>query len=142
MNAREMYHMGLPLLAMLVVVAGAAVAQQQEDRAQPAGQQQGKPEWSMNATAIEACSCPMFCPCYFNTEPASHGSHGAAHGEAAGDERSGHFCLFNMAYKVNKGHHGQTKLDGAKFWISGDLGESWSDGEMEWALVRFDSAVR
>jgi len=30
------------------------------------------PEWSMNATIIEACSCPMFCQCYFNTEPAGH----------------------------------------------------------------------
>ena len=29
-------------------------------------------DWHFNGTAIEACSCPMFCQCYFNTEPASH----------------------------------------------------------------------
>jgi len=33
------------------------------------------PEWAANTTVIEACSCPMFCQCYFNTKPASH-SHG------------------------------------------------------------------
>ena len=33
------------------------------------------PEWSMNASLIEACSCPMFCQCYFNPEPAVHPSH-------------------------------------------------------------------
>ena len=30
------------------------------------------PSWAMNATVIEACSCPMFCQCYFNAEPAGH----------------------------------------------------------------------
>jgi hypothetical protein len=24
-------------------------------------------EWAMNASIIEACSCPMFCQCYFNS---------------------------------------------------------------------------
>ena len=33
---------------------------------------QAAPEWSMNATIIEACSCPMFCQCYFGPEPAAH----------------------------------------------------------------------
>jgi len=27
-------------------------------------------DWHFNGTVIEACSCPMFCQCYFNTEPA------------------------------------------------------------------------
>ena len=49
------------------------------------------PEWSMNASIIEACSCPMFCQCYFNEKPAGHGEH-AGHGE--GGE---HFCKFNNA---------------------------------------------
>src|SRR5512134_2964009 len=30
------------------------------------------PAWNMNATIIEACSCPMFCQCYFNSKPAEH----------------------------------------------------------------------
>ncbi|SDP51778.1 DUF1326 domain-containing protein [Desulforhopalus singaporensis] len=86
-----------------------------------------EPDWHFNGTVIEACSCPMFCPCYFNTEPAlNHTKHGAKH-----------FCKFNMAYKVNKGHYGDTDLAGVKFWVAGDLGDSWEDGETEWAIVTF-----
>lgn len=84
-------------------------------------------DWHFNGTVIEACSCPMFCPCYFNTEPAlNHTEHGAEH-----------FCKFNMAYKVNEGHHGDTDLAGVKFWVAGDLGASWEDGTTEWAVVTF-----
>lgn len=95
------------------------------------------PDWAMNATIIEACSCPMFCQCYFNAEPAVHaGDHGVHKGHAAG-----HYCKFNNAYKVNKGHYGSTKLDGAKFWISGDLGPDFSKMETDWAVLTFDPAV-
>src|ERR1041385_5179355 len=85
-----------------------------------------KPEWSMNATAIEACSCPVFCQCYFNTSPAGHGEHM----EGMGHEGHGmdHFCRFNNAYKVNHGYFGATRLDGAKFWIYGDLGGDFTKG--------------
>lgn len=91
-------------------------------------------EWAMNATIIEACSCPMFCQCYFNPEPAGHSSHGG-HGEAE------HFCKFNNALQVNKGNYGNVKLDGAKFWVAGDLGGDFSKGKMEWAEVIFDPSV-
>ena len=53
-----------------------------------------RPEWSMNATLIEACSCPMFCQCYFNPEPAVHPSGGS--GIHAGHQ-GGHYCKFNIA---------------------------------------------
>src|SRR5712692_2121383 len=70
------------------------------------------PDWSMNATIIEACSCPMFCQCYFNAEPAGHMDHSAMmnHGMAP----SAHYCKFNNAFRVNRGSYGATKLDGAK----------------------------
>ena len=29
-------------------------------------------DWAINATAIEACSCPHFCMCYFHAHPAAH----------------------------------------------------------------------
>ena len=87
-------------------------------------------DWHFNGTVIEACSCPMFCQCYFNTEPASHPEHDGEH-----------FCKFNMAYKINEGHHGDTDLTGVKFWIAGDLGASWEDGETEWAIVTFQSGT-
>jgi hypothetical protein len=97
-----------------------------------AGHTSAAPDWAMNATAIEACSCPHFCMCYFNPHP-------AAHHEGGG--KSEHFCKFNNAYKVNKGHYGATKLDGAKFWINGDLGGDFSQGQMDWAVVTFDKAT-
>src|SRR5687767_8657870 len=96
-----------------------------------------QPGWAMNATIIEACSCPMFCQCYFDTKPAAHGGAHAAHGGAAGE----HFCRFNNAYQVNKGNYGDTKLDGARFWIGGDLGGDFSQGKMDWAHLFFDPAV-
>jgi uncharacterized protein DUF1326 len=89
-------------------------------------------DWSMNATIIEACSCSMFCPCYFSTTPAPEH---AAHGE------SGHYCRFNMAYKVNKGSYGGVNLAGAKFWIAGDLGADFGNGQTEWAEATFDPSV-
>jgi len=94
-----------------------------------------QPDWALNATTIEACSCPMFCQCYFNTSPAGH----AGHGEHGGGE---HFCKFNNAYKINHGHAGQVKLDGAKFWVAGDLGSDFSTGKMDWAVLTFDPAVK
>jgi uncharacterized protein DUF1326 len=96
----------------------------------------GSPAWSMNATAIEACSCPMFCQCYFQTKPAAHSMAGhEGHGEGE------HFCRSNMAWKVNKGLYGKTKLDGAKFWLAMDLGDDFSDGTMKWCVVHFDPSV-
>src|SRR5262245_6255329 len=92
-----------------------------------------EPAWSMNATAIEGCSCQMFCQCYFASEPSGH------HGMDGMKEE--HFCRFNNAYKINKGNWGATKLDGAKFWLYGDLGADFSDGEMDWAVLTFDKAT-
>ena len=90
------------------------------------------PEWAANTTVIEACSCPMFCQCYFNTSPASH-SHGAGVAE--------HFCRANLAHKINKGHYGGTSLDGVKFWVSNDLGGDFSHGKMDWAVLTFDKST-
>jgi hypothetical protein len=91
-----------------------------------------EPTWNMNATIIEACSCPMFCQCYFATKPAEHKS---------ADGKAQHYCRFNNAFKVNKGSYGTVKLDGAKFWISGDLGDNFADAEMDWAVVTFDKSL-
>lgn len=88
-------------------------------------------DWAMNTTVIEACTCPMFCQCYFATKPAGH-THGG---------QTTHFCRFNNAYKINKGNYGATNLDGAKFWLSGDLGGDFSMGKMDWVVVTFDKAT-
>lgn len=112
-------------LALFLVCGGTAFAAE----ATMAG-----PNWSMNATIIEACSCPMFCQCYFSSSPAGHSMEGH-------EGMDMHFCKFNNVLKVNKGMYGTTKLDGAKFWVSGDLGSDFSKGQMEWAVVHFDPSV-
>ena len=117
---------------LLVLVAFAAFLFIGADAMKPAA-----PAWAMNATIIEACSCPMFCQCYFNGEPAVHAGHTGLHaGHAAG-----HYCKFNNAYKVNKGNYGATSLAGAKFFISGDLGSDFSKGQTDWAVLTFDPSV-
>jgi hypothetical protein len=83
--------------------------------------------WRLNATIIEACSCTMFCPCYFSTVPSGHGHESMVE----------HYCRFNMAYKVNWGHFDTTGLEGMKFWIAGDLGADYSKGT-EWAEITFE----
>ena len=100
-----------------------------------AEQPKATPDWSLNATVIEACSCHMFCPCYFTTKPAPGQSGHEGHGQ------SGHYCRFNIAYRVNKGSYGSVDLAGAKLWIAGDLGDDFGDGVTEWAEVTFDPAV-
>src|ERR1700675_866881 len=47
------------------------------------------PNWAINATAIEACSCPHFCICYFNSHPAAHHDGG----------KTEHYCKFNTLIK-------------------------------------------
>ena len=95
------------------------------------------PAWSMNATIIEACSCPMFCQCYFNSKPAGPGCCSKPDDPLLKTR----FCKFNNAFRVNKGTHHGTKLDGAKFWVAGDLGDEFSDGQMGWAMLHFDPSV-
>ena len=92
-------------------------------------------EWAVNATVIEACSCPMFCQCYFNQQPAAHAGH------AGQGPTSKHFCRGNLAYKINKGYFGATRLDGAKFWIATDLGADFSKGHLDWGVLYFDRAL-
>jgi hypothetical protein len=90
------------------------------------------PKWRMNATVIEACSCPMFCQCYFNTKPAAHHDNGK--GES-------HYCRGNLAYKVNNGQYGSESLNGIKFWVASDVGSDFSKGETLWAVLYFDPSV-
>jgi hypothetical protein len=74
-------------------------------------------DWAMNATIIDGCSCRMLCPCIFGSP--------ATVGRAATHEHAGHrSCFFNAAFRVNKGHHGNVKLDGLKFWFAGDKGDA------------------
>ena len=114
----------LVFVGLIFVMAGSTLAQ--EDKSSPS------PDWAFNTTIMEACSCPAFCQCYFNTQPAAHVS------SQGGVER---FCRFNTAFKVNKGYYGDVKLDGVKFWQAGNAGDDFSEGKMDWGVLTFDPSV-
>lgn len=97
------------------------------------------PTWDFNATVIEACSCPMFCPCFFKPQPAGHPSRHGGHGEEHGEME--HFCRFNIAYHVNEGSYNGVSLNDVEYWFAGDLGADFSEGKTEWAALTFDPAV-
>src|SRR5258708_5024246 len=93
-----------------------------------------KPDFDITASYIEACSCDMFCPCYFNTHSTNHMGMGEHHMEE-------HFCRANLVLKVDKGYYKVTKLDGAKVWLGSDLGSDWSTGKDSWIVMNFDPSV-
>jgi hypothetical protein len=115
------------LLLVLCAAVGLAVAQM----GKPGGAASGRPDFQITASYIEACSCTMFCPCYFNTQPTEHHTQ---HG-------SKHFCEANLVMKVDKGHYKNVKLDGVKVWIGTDLGHDFSGGKGDWLALTFDTAV-
>src|SRR5262245_43918584 len=77
--------------------------------------------WAIRAEYIEACSCNLFCMCYFQTHP-------------DGDR----CCEFNMAVKILSGHVGDTKVDGEYYWLSGDLGGDFTKG-LKGVVITFDT---
>ena len=81
--------------------------------------------WSARLQYIEACSCNLFCPCYFGHQ-AQH-MHGG-----------GHNCTFNNVIRVATGKHGSIDLTGLKVWASGDLGPDWGKGQADWLVVTFE----
>jgi hypothetical protein len=97
-----------------------------------AQEKSSKPDFDMTASYIEACSCDMFCPCYFNTHATHHMDE---------HHMDAHFCRANLVLKVDKGYYQDTKLDGAKVWLATDLGSDWSTGKDSWLVVNFDPSV-
>jgi hypothetical protein len=81
----------------------------------------GEPLWRMTADYVEACSCHLFCPCYFN----KHAEHP--------------MCEFNMAVTVREGHSGNVDLANTKYWLTGDIGDKWgTEKKATWVTVSFD----
>jgi hypothetical protein len=105
--------------ALIVLVAGVALVA--AVGAAKSGNRAGTYDVTMET--IEACSCPLFCGCYFNSEP-----------------NDPHMCQFNNAYKFTQGsHYGKVDLSGQKVWASGDLGpDGLSKGEPSWVTLTFD----
>ncbi|MDQ6893562.1 MAG: DUF1326 domain-containing protein [Acidobacteriota bacterium] len=105
-------------VALIAVVLGAAILL-------AASPDRGK-SFEVTADTIEACSCPLFCSCYFG---------------ASADE---HMCEANNVYKFRKGsHYGNVDLSGQMVWVSLDLGGEWHKKPgpgmpTNWAVVTFD----
>ncbi len=84
--------------------------------------------YSVTADTIEACSCPLFCSCYF------------------GPSADEHMCQANNVYRFRPGsHYGNVDLSNQMIWISLDLGGEWHHHpgpgmETEWALLTFDKS--
>jgi hypothetical protein len=120
MRRNSFYFILISLTVMVFLGFAVAAAQEKVPAA-------AKPDFDITASYIEACSCDMFCPCYFNTHSTHHGKD--------------HFCRANLVLKVDKGHYKETKLDGAKVWIATDLGSDWSTGKDSWAVLNYDPSV-
>ncbi|MFW6028338.1 MAG: DUF1326 domain-containing protein, partial [bacterium] len=54
-------------------------------------------DWKLDAVELVTCNCDFSCPCQFNAPP------------TYGD------CRAAAAYRIDKGHFGDTSLDGVKF---------------------------
>jgi hypothetical protein len=54
-------------------------------------------QWSIHGQEFTNCNCAYGCPCQFNALP------------TYGD------CRAVLGFQIDKGHHGETKLDGLKF---------------------------
>jgi hypothetical protein len=85
--------------------------------------QEKEPSWRFNAEYIEACSCNLFCACYFNPTPDKD------------------FCNFNNAIRVKRGNYGDVKLDGMKIWMSGNLGANFADGDIDSVVLTFEPSA-
>jgi hypothetical protein len=94
-----------------------------------------EPDWSVNMTVMETCSCPVFCQCFFTGKPPADCSMNMGGGEKM------NYCRLNQAYRVNGGQYGSVRLDGAEFWFAGDAGDDFAHPKLEWAVLTFDRAV-
>jgi hypothetical protein len=112
----------LGMLLPALVLAGFSLVRLTAGPEAAAGTTGGTP-YSFDATYIEACSCHLFCPCYFNPHPEHP------------------YCEFNMAVKVNDGKFGDVSLKGARYWLTGDLGDNFGDGKTPWLVITFDPSV-
>ena len=118
MKVSDAFHAvkGGVVLMLLAVIAGCAGS----GSTSTMPSEKGEKSWAIQAEYIEACSCNLFCMCYFQTHP-------------DGDR----FCEFNMAVKILSGHVGDVKVDGEYLWMSGDLGGDFTK-TLKGVVITFD----
>jgi hypothetical protein len=83
------------------------------------------PKWSLRGEYMESCNCDYLCPCiYTNPQGAATHDH----------------CTAVMAFRIDEGNFGDTKLDGLKFALVIRSGRVMADGNWIFAGVVDDSA--
>lgn len=83
--------------------------------------------WTVQGTYIEACNCEVACPCIFLSPPTD--------GE----------CMVVVGWHIDKGQHGNTRLDGLNAALIAYAPGNMKDGEWKVALYldeRGDSRQR
>lgn len=113
-----------------VIAVGLAAGVSRSGAAAAPPARQG-PEWAVDVTVLESCSCHVFCQCFFNGIPMGMGD----------PHQQMHPCLFNQAYHVDRGHYGDVDLAGARFWYSGNAGMDLNEHVWPWAVMTFDRAM-
>jgi len=66
--------------------------------------------WKISGTWLEACNCNFGCPCNFDGFPTLG------------------YCEANVGFKVDSGHHGNTKLDGVSVAVAVKWPKAIHDG--------------
>src|SRR5215472_7258062 len=78
----------------------------------------------MKAVYVVVCRRHVYCLCYLHM-----------HAELS-------HCEYNMAANVRDGDPGKTNLTGAKYWLTGDLGDEWRTKKKgSWVVVSFDPST-
>lgn len=76
--------------------------------------------WKLSGEFMESCNCDYLCPCIFTNSKA----------EVTEDT-----CTSIQVYRIDKGHSGDTKLDGLKFALIIRSGKVMADGNWIFAGI-------
>jgi len=88
-----------------------------------------EPKWQARLSYIEACSCHLFCPCFYYDH--------AAHKDSGQRQ-----CMFNNVVRVDYGKYGDVNLTGLKVWLAGNLGPDWgTKGQADWLVATFEPSA-
>jgi len=82
-----------------------------------------KPDFDHYCSYIEACSCDMFCPCYFNTRSTHH--------------HEGEYCRANLVLRTDKGYYKDTSWTAPRCgWRR--LGQRLEHRKDSWVVIHYD----
>lgn len=78
------------------------------------------PSWKIGGEYMESCNCDYLCPCIY-TNPQAPATHD--------------HCYANMAFRIDDGQYGDTRLDGLCFSFVIRSGKVMADGNWIFACV-------